>query len=58
LEDLNVTEFFDLKNRVLMRNELPPTTSKIFKLLKITPPKRVVVVENTPEKLPNFVDTR
>lgn len=50
LEELNVTEFFDLKNRVLMRNELPPKTSKIFKLLKIKPPKRVVELENTLEK--------
>jgi transposase len=50
LEELNVTEFFDLKNRVLMRNELPPKTSKVFKLLKINPPKRVIELENSPEK--------
>jgi transposase len=50
LAELNITEFFDLKNRVLMRNELPPKTGKIFKLLKINPPKQVIDLENTPPK--------
>lgn len=48
LDELQITEFFDLKNRVLMRNELPTRTKKILKLLKITPPKRIVDLENTP----------
>ena len=48
LDELQITEFFDLKNRVLMRNELPDSTKKILKSLKITPPKRIVDLENTP----------
>ena len=49
LDELQVTEFFDLNNRVLMRNELPPKTRNIFKLLKINPPKQVVGIENHPK---------
>ena len=45
LEKLQVTEFFDLNHRVLMRNELPADTRKILKLLKITPPRQVVQLE-------------
>ena len=48
LDELQITEFFDLKNRVLMRNELPVSTRKILKSLKIKPPKRIVDLENTP----------
>lgn len=48
LDELQVTEFFDLNNRVLMRNELLDSTKKVLKLLKITPPKRVVELQNTP----------
>ena len=49
LDELQVTEFFDLNNRVLMRNELPSKTRNILKLLKINPPKQVVGIENHPE---------
>lgn len=45
LEELQVTEFFDLNHRVLMRNELPDDTRNILKLLKITPPRQVVHLE-------------
>ncbi len=45
LEALQVTEFFKLNHRVLMRNELPPGARKIFKSLKITPPKQVIQLE-------------
>ena len=45
LEKIQVTEFFDLNHRVLMRNELPADTRNIFKLLKITPPRQVVHLE-------------
>jgi hypothetical protein len=45
LERLQVTEFFDLNHRVLMRNELPADTRKMLKLLKITPPRQVVHLE-------------
>ena len=45
LEKLQVTEFFDLNHRVLMRNELPADTRNILKLLKITPPRQVVHLE-------------
>jgi transposase len=42
LETLQVTEFFDLKYRVLMRNEVTQDVDNIFKSLKIKPPARVV----------------
>ena len=45
LEELQVTEFFDLNHRVLMRNELPADTRNTLKLLKITPPRQVVHLE-------------
>lgn len=48
LDELQVTEFFNLNNRVLMRNELPAQTRKIFKLLKINPPKQVIEIETSP----------
>jgi hypothetical protein len=51
LEALQVTEFFKLNHRVLMRNELPPGASKIFKSLKITPPKQVIHLEEKGENL-------
>ncbi len=35
LEGLQITELFDLKYRVLMRNEVAPKTAKILKSLKI-----------------------
>jgi transposase len=50
LDELKVTEFFNLNNRVLMRNELPAKTRKLFKMLKINLPKQVVEIENTPQK--------
>lgn len=45
LDALQITEFFNVKFRVLMRNELPASTTNILKLLKITPPKQVVELE-------------
>jgi len=47
LEKLQVTEFFNLNHRVLMRNELPVDTRNILKLLNIKPPKQVVHLEKT-----------
>jgi transposase len=49
LDALQATEFFDLNNRVLMRSELSASTKNIFNLLKITPPKRMLELQNTPE---------
>ena len=46
LDRLQVTEFFDLKNRVLMRNEISSETSNILKKLKIQTPKQILEVEN------------
>lgn len=51
LEALQVTEFFKLNHRVLMRNELPPGAPKIFKSLKITPPKQVIHLEEQGKNL-------
>ena len=45
LDELQITEFFNLNFRVLMRNELPASTINILKLLKITPPKQVFELE-------------
>ncbi|MCF8081092.1 MAG: IS1634 family transposase, partial [Desulfobacterales bacterium] len=45
LEKLQITEFFNLNHRVLMRNELPADTRNILNLLKITPPNQVVRLE-------------
>jgi transposase len=42
LETLQITEFFDLKYRVLMRNEVTPEAENILKSLKIKPPPQVV----------------
>jgi hypothetical protein len=48
LERLQVTEFFDLNHRVLMRNELASDTCKAFNLLKIKPPPQVIQLEKQP----------
>jgi hypothetical protein len=48
LERLQVTEFFDLNHRVLMRNELASDTRKAFNLLKIKPPPQVIQLEKQP----------
>ena len=45
---LQVTEFFNLNHRVLMRNELPAQTTKMLKALKINPPPQVLSLENQP----------
>ena len=45
LEKLQVTEFFDLNHRVLMRNEPPRDTLNILRSLKIKPPNQVVCLE-------------
>jgi transposase len=48
LERLQITEFFDLNHRVLMRNELPSDTRNTLNLLKIKPPKQIVQLEKHP----------
>ena len=48
LDKLQVTEFFNLNHRVLMRNELPAKTTKVLKALKIKPPPQVLSLENHP----------
>ena len=48
LDRLQVTEFFNLNHRVLMRNELPAQTTKMLKALKINPPPQVLSLENQP----------
>ena len=48
LDEMQVTEFFQINHRVLMRNELTPKAKNILKLLNITLPKRVVDLQNTP----------
>lgn len=51
LERLQVTEFFDLNHRVLMRNELASDTRKTFNLLKNKPPQQVLQLEKQPQNL-------
>lgn len=47
LDTLQITEFFDLKYRVLMRNEVTVEAENVFKSLKIRPPKQVIHMEET-----------
>jgi transposase len=50
LEGLQITELFDLKYRVLMRNEVAQKTTNILKSLKIPMPRQVVeLVEKDPD---------
>jgi len=50
LDGLQITEFFNLNYRVLMRNELNNKTRNILKSLKITYPKKVIDLKKTTEK--------
>ena len=47
LDTLQVTEFFDLNHRVLMRNEVSSEARKILESLDIPPPKKVLLLEQT-----------
>ena len=47
LNTLQITEFFDLKYRVLMRNELTNYALNILKLLNIKAPPQVMHLEHT-----------
>jgi AAA+ ATPase superfamily predicted ATPase len=47
LETLQITEFFDLKYRVLMRNEVTTEARNILKSLKIKVPKQLIHAEKT-----------
>jgi len=51
LETLQITEFFDLKYRVLMRNEVTPEAEKILKSLKIRQPAQVVQLTEVDQNL-------
>ena len=48
LNGIQATEFFRINHRVLMRNEVTDKNRNIFKLLKITPPKRILDLQDTP----------
>ena len=50
LDTLQLTEFFILNFRVLMRNEISSDARKMLKSLKITPPKQVLSIEKLPAK--------
>lgn len=50
LDELQVTEFFNLNYRVFMRNELANNTRNVFKLLKINPPKQVLEIGKLDKK--------
>jgi len=51
LEQLQITEFFHLNYRVLMRNELSVKTIKILNSLKIKQPKKVINLLEASEKV-------
>ena len=51
LSTLQVTEFFDSKYRVLMRNEVTKDAEIILKSLKINPPARVVAMSGQEQNL-------
>ena len=46
LQTLQVTEFFSLKHRFFLRNELTPEMSQMLKTLDIPAPKSILSVEN------------
>lgn len=48
LDILQVTKFFNLNQRVHLRNEITHETRNILKKLEIKPPKQLVHLENTP----------
>ena len=50
LDTMQVTKLFNLNQRVHLRNEISAETRNILKKLKIKPPKRLVYLENTPQK--------
>jgi len=48
LDALQVTKFFNLNQRVHIRNEISSPTRNLLKKLDIRPPKRVIHLEKTP----------
>lgn len=50
LDGLQITNFYNLNFRVLMRNELSTKIRNILKLLKISPPKKVLHLEKIAKK--------
>ena len=50
LDKLQVTKFFDLNQRVYLRNEISVETRNILKKLDIKPPKQLIQLENDPQK--------
>jgi len=50
LDGLQITNFYNLNFRVLMRNELSSDIRKVLKLLKISPPKKVIHLEKIAKK--------
>ena len=49
LDTIQVTEFFNLNYRVLLRNEISAKTRNILKALDIKPPKQLIKLENGPQ---------
>lgn len=58
LDRLQATNFFNLNQRVCLRNEMPVETSNSFKKLDIKPPRKLLSLENTRREQPKSVDTR
>jgi transposase len=50
LDTLQVTKFFNLNQRVHLRNEISTDTRNILKKLDIKPPRQLIYLENTPPK--------
>jgi len=49
LDKLQVTKFFDLNQRVYLRNEISTETRNLPKKLDVRPPKQLVRFENDPQ---------
>ena len=50
LDTLQVTKFFNLNQRVHLRNEITAKTRNILKELEIKPPKQLIYLENNLQK--------
>jgi hypothetical protein len=49
MQRLHLIEFFSKDGRVLQTTEPRPEQLNIMKQLKISPPKRILSIQNTPE---------
>ncbi len=58
LDTLQVTKFFNLNQRVHMRNEISSQARNILNKLKFKIPKQIILFDKIPQKQPISVGTR